>query len=120
MDKVHTCEEALALFKNGKISLTPPAPYNTSLSAEWIQKLSDREISNSIVVKTDKLTMPNYPIGLAEMPSKNTFPVAPNVKLNVPVNPNKALSDLLAGVQDTLISEIEAKKSMVRSFRLSA
>ena len=112
-DKVYTCAEAIALFKDGKVGLTPPAPYNTSLSADWVVKMSDQEISNSLVFKTDKLTMPNYPIGLAEMPSKTTFPVAPNVKLNVPVNPNQALSDLCAAIQDRMTSEIETKKSLV-------
>jgi hypothetical protein len=67
---------------------------------------------------TNKLSMPRYPIGLAEMPSKTTFPVNPNAKINVPVIPDKDMRDFCNTIQEYFIEHIEADKANV-SFSLS-
>jgi hypothetical protein len=113
-DRVYSCEEGVALFKSGKVTLTNPVPFNTSKSAELQFHGPDGKIDgNPFRFKTPKITMPNYPIGPAEMPSKTTFPLQSTAKLNVPTNPDKTLSDLCAAAQEFGIKAVEEKKALV-------
>jgi hypothetical protein len=106
-DKIFTCEEGVEIFKKKSVMLPKPAPFNTSLSSE--PKFTGLDGATPTFV-TKKLEMPKYPISLAEMPSKTTFPAQPSAKLNVPVNTDKSLSDLCKAAQDFFIEKIEEDK----------
>jgi hypothetical protein len=110
-DKVYSCEEGIAMFQTqGKVILPNPEPFNTSKSSQPQFTGLD---GNSPVFVTKKLSMPNYPISPAAMPSKTTFPLEASAKLNVPTNPDKTLSDLCAAAQAWGIKAVEEKKSQV-------
>lgn len=121
--KTYTLEEAAQLLKNGQVRLTPPAPYGAGLlSANWMIEHTPNEVGNAFLIKLPKLSMANFGISIADMPSKTTFPADPNakmpcsLKLNVPLNPNKTFSDICSLIQDTLIAQIEKEKPKVCAF----
>jgi hypothetical protein len=109
-EKIFTCAEGVELFKKKSVMLPKPAPFNTSLSSE--PKFTGMDGATPTFM-TERLTMPKYPLSLAEMPSKTTFPINPSAKLNVPVNTNKSLSDLCKAAQEFFIEQIEAEKANV-------
>jgi len=112
-DKMLTCEEAVNLFQNGKVHLTEPSPFQTSLSAEL--KFTGFD-GATIAFTTSKLSTTNYgPVSPAEMPKKDTFPLMSNTKFNVSVVPNKALTDMCNAAQEFIIKAIEEKRSLVRA-----
>jgi len=111
-EKTLTCEEAMTLFQGGRVHLTEPSPYQTSLSAEL--KFTGFD-GATIAFTTEKLTTTNYgPVSPAEMPKKDTFPLPSNTKLNVSVVPNKSLADMCIAAQEFIIKAIEDKRSLVR------
>jgi hypothetical protein len=113
-DKMLSCAEATALFQSGKVHLTEPAPFQTSLSAEL--KFTGFD-GATIAFTTDKLSTTNYgPVSPAEMPKKDTFPLLSNTKLNVSVVPNKDLTDMCNAAQEFIINAIESKRSLVSLF----
>ena len=110
-EKMFTCAEAVTLFQSGKVLLTEPSPFQTSLSAEL--KFTGMD-GAQVAFTTDKLSTTNYgPVSPAEMPKKDTFPLLSNTKLNVSVVPNKALTDMCNTAQEFIIKAIEDKRSLV-------